>query len=100
MSLDTMRADYVLVRRWWKDAEGWTEAELAEADRGVRSVVERKDAELITCWAAWLAGLAEEIRRLESRVRSAEGRMRQQAAAERRADMGSSTEHATTRGQG
>lgn len=95
-ALNTMRADYVLVRRWWKDADGWTEAELAEADRGIKAVVARNDTELIACWASWLAGLAEEIRRFESRVRAAEGRMRQQAAAERRAAI----EHATTRGQG
>jgi hypothetical protein len=85
MSLETMRADYTLVRRWWKDAEGWTEADLAEADRGVRSVVERKDAELIACWAGWLAGLAEEIRRFESTVHAAEGRMRAAVAVERKA---------------
>ncbi len=28
------------------------------------------------CWAAWLAGLAEEIRRFASMVRAAEERMR------------------------
>lgn len=83
MNMDTMRADYALVRRWWEEAEGWTEAELAEADRGVRTVVERKDTELIACWAAWLAQLAEEIRRFESTVRGAEGRMRVAAAAAR-----------------
>lgn len=75
--LNTMRADYVLVRRWWKDAEGWTEAELAEADRGVRLVVDRNDTELIACWAGWLTGLAEDIRRFESSVRSAEARIRE-----------------------
>ncbi len=83
-TLDTMRADYVLVRRWWKDADGWTEAELAEADRGVRLVVERKDAELIACWAGWLATLAEDIRRFESTVRGAEASMRAAAAADRK----------------
>lgn len=83
--LDTMRTDYTLVRRWWYDAEGWTEAELAEADRGVRLVVERKDAELIACWAGWLATLAEDIRRFESTVRDAESRMRVAVAAERKA---------------
>lgn len=76
MDLNTMRADYVLVRRWWKDADGWTEAELAEADRGVKAVVDRDDTEMIASWAGWLAGLAEEIRRFESMVRSAEDRMR------------------------
>lgn len=84
-ALDTMRADYTLVRRWWKEADGWTEAELAEADRGVRLVVERKDAELIACWAGWLAHKAEEIRRFESTVRAAEARMRAAVAAERKA---------------
>lgn len=83
-NLDTMRADYILVRRWWQNAESWTEAELADADRGVRLVVERKDAEMIACWAGWLATLAEEIRRFESTVRDAEGRMRAAVAAERK----------------
>lgn len=84
-SINTLKDDYTTVRRWWKDAEGWTEAELAEADRGVRLVVERKDAELIACWAAWLATLAEDIRRFESTVRAAESRMRTVMAAERKA---------------
>ncbi len=84
-TLDTMRADYVLVRRWWKDAEGWTEADLAEADRGVKAVVDSGDAERIALWAKWLAGLAEEIRRFTSMVRAAEDRMRAAAAAERKA---------------
>lgn len=85
MNLDTMRVNYTLVRRWWMNAEGWTEAELAEADRGVHLVVERKDAELIACWAGWLATLAEDIRRFESTVRDAESRMRVAVAAERKA---------------
>lgn len=74
--LSTMRADYVLVRRWWKEAEGWTEADLAEADRGVKAAVDSNDAERIALWANWLAGLAEEVRRFTSMVRSAEERMR------------------------
>lgn len=92
MNLDTMRADYTLVRRWWKDAEGWTEADLAEADRGVRLVVERKDVELIACWAGWLGKLAEDIRRFESLVRGAEARMRGQAAAQRLAALAATTD--------
>lgn len=74
--LSTMRADYVLVRRWWKEAEGWTEADLAEADRGVKAAVDSNDAERIALWANWLAGMAEEVRRFTSMVRSAEERMR------------------------
>lgn len=83
--LNVMRADYVLVRRWWKEAEGWTEADLAEADRGVKAAVDSKDAERIALWANWLAGLAEDIRRFTSMVRAAEDRMRAAAAAERKA---------------
>lgn len=83
--LNVMRADYVLVRRWWKESEGWTEAELAEADRDVKRVVDKGDQELIGCWANWLAGLAEDIRRFTSMVRGAEDRMRAAAAAERKA---------------
>lgn len=85
MNLDMMRADYVLVRRWWKESEGWTEAELAEADRGVKAAVDSGDAGRIALWANWLAGLAEEIRRFTSMVRAAEDRMRAAAAAERQA---------------
>lgn len=85
VDLNTMRADYVLVRRWWKEAEGWSEADLAEADRDVKRVVDKGDQELITCWANWLAGMAEEIRRFTSMVRAAEDRMRADAAAERKA---------------
>lgn len=84
-NLDTMRADYVLVRRWWQNAEGWTEAELAESDRGVKAAVDSGDAERIALWANWLAGLAEEIRRFTSMVRAAEDRMRTAAMAERKA---------------
>lgn len=84
-NLDTMRRDYVLVRRWWQNAEGWTEAELDEADQGVRIVVEQKNAELIACWAGWLATLAEDIRRLQSMVGDAEARIRAAMAAERNA---------------
>jgi len=83
--LSVMRADYVLVRRWWKEAEGWTDAELAEADRGAKAAVDSNDAERIALWANWLAGLAEEIRRFTSMVRAAEDRMRVAAAAERKA---------------
>lgn len=85
VDLNVMRADYVLVRRWWKEAEGWTEADLAEADRGVKAAVDSNDAERIALWANWLAGLAEDIRRFTSMVRAAEDRMRAAAAAERKA---------------
>jgi hypothetical protein len=26
--LDSMRADYRLVRKWWRESEGWSEADL------------------------------------------------------------------------
>lgn len=85
MDLNPMRTDYVLVRRWWKESEGWTEAELDEADRGVKAAVDSGDAERIALWANWLAGLAEEIRRFTSMVRAAEDRMRVAASAEMKA---------------
>lgn len=76
MNLDSMRTDYVLVRRWWRDADGWTDEELAEADAGVKAAVDSRDADRIALWANWLAGLAENIRRFEASVRAAEARMR------------------------
>lgn len=85
VNIEILRTDYALVRRKWAEVEGWTAEELAEADRGIKAAVEGKDVEHLARWAAWIAGLAEDIRRLGSMVRDAEGRIREQAAAERRA---------------
>lgn len=85
MDLSRMRTDYSLVRRWWKESDGWTEAELAEADRGVKAAVDSGDAERIALWANWLARMAEDIRRFISSVGEAQDRMRAAAAAERNA---------------
>lgn len=74
-----MRADYRLVRRWWRESEGWSESDLAEADASIKAEVDGGDVELIACWANWLAGLAKEIRDLSDRVRAMEARMKAEA---------------------
>lgn len=77
--MDSMRADYRLVRKWWLESEGWSEADVAEADKCVKSAVDGGDAELIGCWANWLAGIAKGIRDESARLRSMEARMKEEA---------------------
>ena len=91
MDLNPMRDDYRLVRRWWAEADGWSEADLVEADVMVKAAVDSGDVELITCWANWLAGIAEGIRASVARVRAMEDRMREQAKKEREAKEGKAT---------
>ena len=79
VDLDTMREDYRLVRRWWRERDGWSETDLVEADAGVKAAVDGGDIELIACWANWLAGLAKEIRDMTARVRAMEARMKEEA---------------------
>lgn len=82
VDLEVLRADYKQVRRWWRESEGWSEADLADADDGIKAAVDSGDVELIGCWANWLAGIAKEIRDFSARVRAMEAVMRQQAKGE------------------
>lgn len=59
--MDRMRADYLTMRKHWQ-ADGWTDEELAEADRGVRRAVDKGEQTMIESWADWLAGLAADVR--------------------------------------
>lgn len=76
-----MRADYRLVKRWWWESEGWSDVDLAEADDGIKAAVDKGDAELIACWANWLAKKANEIREFVSRVRDIEAKAREKGQA-------------------
>lgn len=62
VDLDLMRTNYRLVRKWWMECDGWSAADLAEADMAVKAAVEGGDEEMIACWAYWLAGIAAGIR--------------------------------------
>ena len=79
MDIEALRVDYRLVRRWWRESEGWSEADLADADAAIKAAVDGGDAELIGCWANWLAGIAKEIRDMSARVRAMEERMEEEA---------------------
>lgn len=76
VDLDSMRTDYRLVRKWWRESEGWSAADLVEADECVRAAVNGGDAELIGCWAKWLAEKAAVAREAAERCRAAEQRIR------------------------
>lgn len=79
VDLEVLRADYKLVRRWWRESEGWSETDLAEADAGIKAAVDGGDAELVGCWANWLAGMAKELRDFSARVIATEARVREEA---------------------
>jgi hypothetical protein len=81
MGLDSMRADYRLVRRWWADAEGWSVSDLQDADAQIKAAVESGDDELIACWANWLAGIAQPLREQAARFASFEQQVRNGKAA-------------------
>lgn len=79
VDLDVMRADYKTVRRWMREVDGYTEADLLEIDMAVKDAVDRK-ADLLTGWAKWLAMRAEQIRRDQSASSGIEARIKAQAA--------------------
>lgn len=70
IDLDSMRADYRLVRKWWRESEGWSDVEQLEADDAIKAAVDSGDVELMACWANWLAGIAKGIRNASARVRA------------------------------
>lgn len=78
-----MRVDYRLVRRWWAESDGWSEADLVEADVVVKAAVDSGDVELITCWANWLAGIAKNIRDGAAFWRAWEEQVKKEAQAKR-----------------
>lgn len=77
IDMDSLRADYRLVRRWWREADGWSDADVAEADDAIKAAVDQGDVGLIACWANWLATKANEIRGLSARVRDIEAKARE-----------------------
>jgi len=81
IDMDSLRADYRLVRRWWRESDGWCDADLAEADDGIKAAVDMGDAELIACWANWLSKKANDIRGGASRVRDIEAKAREKGQA-------------------
>jgi hypothetical protein len=73
--LAQMRADWVVCRPWLRAAEGWPEEDLAAAGQAIRAASVAKDAELLACWASWLAVKAAEARDAAARCRAAEKRI-------------------------
>ncbi|WP_025041012.1 hypothetical protein [Nitrosospira briensis] len=76
---EKLRADYIAVRKWWKEADGWSDIDLAEADESIGRAVKSGDAELIACWANDLGKKAGEIRAFTLQVRAMEDRIREVA---------------------
>lgn len=77
--LEKLRGNYLLVRNWWRKADGWTDADLQEADAGIKKAIDSGDDELINCWADWIEKKAIGIQAFTGRVREMEGRIREQA---------------------
>lgn len=76
VNLDVMRNDYRLVRHWWRAHDGWSDADLSEADAMIKAAVDGGDEDIITCWANWLANLAQEFRAREEAVTAMQARIR------------------------
>ena len=75
--MDGMRADYRLVRSWWRESDGWSDADVSEADAAIKAAVDRGDEGLIACWSVWLAARANEIREFSALVRDIEAKARE-----------------------
>jgi hypothetical protein len=77
-SIEQLRTNYREVRRWWRDADEWSEADLAEADETINKAVKSGDEELIAPWMKWLEQKANEIRGFTEKVRAMEKRIREE----------------------
>ena len=75
VDLNVMRADYKTVRRWLREVDGYTEADLLEIDIAVKDAVDRK-ADLLTGWAKWLAMRAKQIRKHQTTPHGIEARIK------------------------
>lgn len=62
MSIDSIRADYRVVRKWWREVKGWSEIDIAEADSAIKAAIEGSDQGRVDCWANWLGALAIDAR--------------------------------------
>jgi hypothetical protein len=80
--LEKLRGNYLLVRNWWRKADGWTEADLQEADAGIRKAIDSGDDELIACWVSWIEKKAIQIQVFTGKVREMENRILEQTKAE------------------
>ena len=78
VNIDQLRADYLLVRQWWREADGWCEADIDDADDCIKQAVTSEDGELLTCWQNWLAEILTDIRGFYTAVRQKEARIRKE----------------------
>ena len=85
--IDRLRDDFRTVVAERKACGHWTDADEVDVGRLIKAAIDGRDqdAGLLECWARWLSGEAEVIRRWQAHVRDVEARMRAQAAAERQA---------------
>lgn len=56
--VEKMRADFVAAMKWFKWADGWTDAHCAEANAAIKAAIAQGDAHIVQCWADWLADYA------------------------------------------
>jgi hypothetical protein len=87
IDLDAVRADYLIVRRWWANVlpEVWPPEALAEADELVAAAIHGADEKLKAAWMSYLAVRAADIRReraaMAQHCRDMEARIKAAAAA-------------------
>lgn len=79
-----MRNNYRLVRYWWRAHDGWSDADLSEADAMVKAAVDRGDEDIIACLENWLANLARDFRAREEAVAAMQARIKAEIAAKKK----------------
>lgn len=91
IDLTKMRGDYADAVRWFRFADGWTDADVAELGAAVK--VATHTGTDLDCWAAWLANVGQQWRDWVAAVRETEDRAREMARAANAAALGERRQH-------
>ena len=76
VDVEKLRADYRTVARGLMQSDGWSAEEVDEMGAAIKRAIEAGEAEILVCWANWLASLAAQFRDFAAGVRAMEARMR------------------------
>lgn len=77
--IEKMRADWAVVSASRKASGDWSETESLEIAEAIRSAIEGKDRNMISCWSRWLADLAAWVTAWNLICRGSEADMKRKA---------------------
>lgn len=78
IELDELRNEFRFVTRWMIDADGCSEADVAEMGDAIKSVIDRNDQDMLLSWKNWLKKEAAKIRAYIQSIRDMEARIREE----------------------